>query len=346
MSASDIASVPVIDIGGFGSGDADADAAIATEVAAAARDLGFLIVSGHGVPQATIDAMYESVLEFFALPLDAKREVRSPTSNLYQGYAHPGTEPGDHTSERQSFNVQRFDTVADAIAAGYPSDGLDGFLYDALWPASPVGFRDAVRAYFDEMQGLSTRLLSMLELGLGLSPGRFTSLFEHHLSNQAVNYYSDDIDSGHEPTPYRFKAHLDGSMITVLYQDDGPGGLQLYRRSTGWIDVPAIDGTFVVNTGETLTHLTNGLYPATPHRVLHPPKDAPKRPRVSAPYFVKPSIDVSLAPLPELVPDGEEPKYPELTARTWSERNLQNIREGYDSTRQFEEFASENPEYR
>ena len=134
-SVSDISAVPVIDIGAFGGGDPSADAAVAAEVATACRDLGFLIVRNHGVPRSTIDAMYESALEFFALPLAEKRAVRSPTSNLYQGYAHPGVELGDHTSERQSYNVQGFDGVELTYTTGRKfrigTDDLDG-LYTAL----------------------------------------------------------------------------------------------------------------------------------------------------------------------------------------------------------------------
>lgn len=332
---------PVIDVSGFFTGTTDERAAIAGAVAEACEDVGFLLLSGHGVAQQAIDDLHTATLEFFALPLEEKRLVRSPVDNLYQGYAHPGQSKGDHTSERQSYNVQKFDTVAQARAAGYPEDVGD-YLYEALWPTAPTSFEPAVRRYLVEMEAFADRIMQIFDLALGLDAGRLAGFTDQHLSNQAVNYYSDDIDSGHEPSPYRFKAHRDGSTFTILHQDDGPGSLQLHKRGEGWLDVAAIEGTFVVNTGEILERYTNGRWEATPHRVLHPPADAPKVPRISAPYFVKPSLDAPIAPLPELLA-GEPAKFESHTGRTWSQRNIRNIDDGYDSTRQFEDLVATNP---
>lgn len=335
------APAPVIDVSRFVDGTPAERAEVAAAIGAACEQVGFLLLSGHGVPQDAIDDLHAAAIEFFALPLAAKRAVRSPVDNLYQGYAHPGPNKGDHTSERQSYNVQRFDTVAEALAAGYPDDVGD-HLYPALWPTEPAAFRPAVRRYMAEMEAFSERIMRILELALGLEQGRLAGFVDQHLSNQAVNYYSDDIASGHAPSPYRFKAHRDGSLFTILYQDDGPGSLQLYQRGTGWLDVAAIPGTFVVNTGEILERYTNGRWEATPHRVLHPPADAPKIPRISAPYFVKPNLDAPIEPLPELL--GDEPAaFEPHTGRTWSQRNIRNIDDGYDSTRQFEELVAANP---
>ncbi|MFN3254778.1 MAG: isopenicillin N synthase family dioxygenase [Ilumatobacter sp.] len=333
-------SVPVIDIAQFDSGSADEQRRIADSVGTACEEIGFLVVTGHGVAPGVIDDLYAVAMEFFQLPFEHKREVRSPVNNLYQGYAHPGPNPGDHTSERQSYNVFRYDTVAEAVANGYPPD-LEGLFFDALWPREPAGFRNAVRTYYAEMERLAGRLLTILESTLGTDPQRLTSMLDHHLSTQAINYYSDDIDSGHERTPYRFKAHHDGSLLTILYQDDGPGSLQLHRRGSGWMDVAPIPDTFVVNTGEILTRLTNGRYPATPHRVLHPPADAPKVPRMSAPFFFKPGLDSVLAPMPELLSADEESRYDPHTGRSWYTLNQRNIDNGYDSTKQYEALAAD-----
>ncbi len=331
--------VPVVDVSPFGSASTPDRQRVAAEVASGFEEIGFLVVAGHGVPDEVIDGIYAAGRAFFELPLDQKRAVRSPVHNLYQGYAHPGPNPGDHTSERQSYNVFRFDTIAEAVAHGYPED-LDGLFFEALWPREPAGFRAAVRAYYAHMELLVERLLEMVELGLGTAPGSLTSMLEHHLSTQVINYYSDDIDSGHEPSPYRFKAHHDGSLITVLSQNDGPGPLQLYHREAGWLDVAAVDDTFIVNAGEILTRLTNGRFPATPHRVLQPPADAPKTARMSTPFFFKPGLDARIAPLPELITDPESSRFEPHTGRSWYLRNQANIDNGYDSTKQYEDLAS------
>lgn len=340
-----MADVPVIDIAAFADGSQADRERIAAEVAAACEDTGFLLIAGHGVPQTIIDRFYAMSERFFELPLDQKRLVRSPVDNLFQGYAHPGPNPGDHTSERQSFNVQRFDTRAEAVAAGH-SPEMDGIYLDALWPAEPAGFRDAWRDYFEEMESLARRVLQIFEVALGLPAGWFEQAIVNDPSTQAANYYSDDIDSGHDPSPFRFKAHVDGSIITILYQDDGPGSLQLHQRGRGWRNVAAIEGTFVVNIGELMERWTNDRFVATPHRVLKPADDEPIVPRISAPFFLKPDVDAVIAPIVSLLRNGEEPKYPAVTGRQWLTKGQSDIYNGYDSTKQFEQRAALDPTLR
>ena len=339
------ADVPVIDIAAFADGTEAERTRIAADVAAACEDTGFLLITGHGVPQATIDRFYAMSKQFFELPLEQKRLVRSPVANLFQGYAHPGRNLGDHTSERQSFNVQRFDTRAEAIAAGH-SPEMDGIYLDALWPAEPVGFRDAWRAYFEAMESLARRVLQIFEVALDLPSGWFEQWIVNDPSTQAANYYSDDIDSGHDPSPFRFKAHVDGSIITILYQDGGPGSLQLHQRGRGWRDVAAIEGTFVVNIGELMERWTNDRFVATPHRVLKPADDEPSVPRISAPFFLKPDVDAVIEPIASIMRAGDEPRYPPVTGRQWLTKGQSDIANGYDSTRQFDRRAALHPTLR
>ena len=339
MSTSN-ADVPIVDIAPFFAADAT-DAArdeIAAAVAAACERIGFVLVTGHGVPQATIDEFYDVSKRFFQLPLEQKLEVKSPIGKLFQGYACPGDGLGYHTSERQSFNVFRYDTIAEAVARGYPDD-IGAVFYEALWPREPANFRDAWRAYFEEMEALAGRVLRVFERGLGLPDGWFADTVVHDPSTQAANYYSNDIESGHEPSPFRFKAHVDGSIITILHQDDGPGSLQLHQRGQGWRDVAAVPGTFVVNIGELMERWTNDRFVATPHRVLKPHEDS-GTPRISAPFFLKADFDAVIAPIPELLAPGEAPKYEPVTGRGWLTKGQDDIYRGNDSTVQFAERAA------
>lgn len=80
--------------------------------------------------------------------------------------------------------------------------------------------------------------------------------------------------------------------MTILRQDPC-GGLQVREVSTNqWIDAPYIPNTFVVNLGDALEHNTQGLYKATPHRVLQRTNTTVNR--ISMPYFFDPSFDTQL----------------------------------------------------
>jgi isopenicillin N synthase-like dioxygenase len=66
-------SVPVIDLSPFRSG-AD-KAGVVHAVRRACETIGFLVVSGHGVKQATIDGMLDASMRYFALPVSEKEKA-------------------------------------------------------------------------------------------------------------------------------------------------------------------------------------------------------------------------------------------------------------------------------
>ena len=67
-----------------------------------------------------------------------------------------------------------------------------------------------------------------------------------------------------------------------------------------WIDVPPVDGTFVVNIGDLLELWTNGAFVATSHRVRKVAEE-----RYSFPLFFNVDYDTEVKPLPQFAsPDG------------------------------------------
>jgi len=332
------APVPLIDISPVRGAPAER-AAVAAEVAAALEGIGFMMITGHGVPQALIDELFAVSYEFFTLPLEEKLRASSPDHNRFQGYAAPGQVDGAQISERQSFNVHRFNTLEEAWASGYPAD-CGTSIHPAMWPVRPAAFRDVWRRYFAAMEVLGAELMSIVELALGIPAGYFADKIDRHQSALVGNYYSFDIDSGREPSPFRFKAHVDDSaLLTILYQDDGPGGLQLHQRGKGWRTVLPVPGAYVVNIGQVLERWTNDKFVATPHRVLRPP-ETETAPRLSVPFFFKCNLDAVIEPPPGLLAEGEERRYPTITGREWAQRTHRN---DYDSPLAFAERAALDP---
>ena len=64
----DFSAIPVVDVAPLLSGDADGLRDVATALGRAARDVGFLYVTGHGIPQAVFDDLLAVTERFFALP--------------------------------------------------------------------------------------------------------------------------------------------------------------------------------------------------------------------------------------------------------------------------------------
>ena len=61
-------SIPVIGFGPFLQGDEAGKKRVAREIAEACEQVGFFYLSGHGIPQAKIDAMFRASKEFFDQP--------------------------------------------------------------------------------------------------------------------------------------------------------------------------------------------------------------------------------------------------------------------------------------
>ena len=84
--------VPVVDIGPFRRGDGTAKAEVAREVSGACRDIGFLIIKGHGIDPELIAATDRVSREFFDLPLETKMGIVRPERSVTRGYIPMETE--------------------------------------------------------------------------------------------------------------------------------------------------------------------------------------------------------------------------------------------------------------
>ena len=87
-------------------------------------------------------------------------------------------------------------------------------------------------------------------------------------------------------------AHTDYECFTLL-KPTAPG-LEVLNGAGDWIDVPPVDGTFVVNIGDMLELWTNGAYVATSHRVREVEEE-----RYSFPLFFNVDYHTEVKPLPQ-----------------------------------------------
>ncbi|MEQ9349547.1 MAG: 2-oxoglutarate and iron-dependent oxygenase domain-containing protein [Alphaproteobacteria bacterium] len=322
-----MADIPVIDLTPVGAGGADA-AHVARRIDEVCRDLGFLVLTGHGVPAAVIDRCRQTARAFFDLPLDRKLAVRSADPAYPYGYLPVAVEglaqslgkvtPGDL---KESLSIGPFDaTPADAprhAAAAY-------FFAPNLWPAAPPDLRAAWTDYFDHLLALAHRLVDLFALALELPPESFRPAFRRPLSSlRAINYPA--LDAPPEPGQLRAGEHTDYGMLTILLAEDVPGGLQVRRPGVAdnapdaWIDVapPAVANAdaFIVNIGDLLARWTNDRWVSTLHRVAVPPPDAAgDTRRQSLVFFHNTDWDARIACLPTCLAPGEVPLYPPISA--------------------------------
>ena len=120
------------------------------------------------------------------------------------------------------------------------------------WPEESLipGFRATFEEYLERMQDLSYAFSSLISEALGLGPSGLAKFYDEDKLMQhrskIVKYPivpSGGNDQGVGP-------HYDAGFLTFLLQASPHRGLQVQNLQGTWIDVPPIDGTFVVNIGK------------------------------------------------------------------------------------------------
>ncbi len=312
---------PVVDIGPAIKSGSDAREEVARAIDAACASSGFLVITGHGVSPDLIEEMYGVTGRFFDLPLDRKLAC-VPSKGIFRGYT-----PVASNSLAASLDVatppdlceffcsNRFDDPDDAVAAGL-RPGREGFFAPNIWPEDVPEMAEVWGRYYAAMVDLATTLMRLFATALGLDAGWFDDKIDQHITNLVVNAYPPQTTA---PLPGQLRrgAHTDFGSLTILYQDDAPGGLQVQTADGGWWDVPAIEGTFVVNLGDLMAAWTNDRWVSTMHRVVNPPPEGADTRRFSIPFFHQPNFDAVIECIPTCLAAGESPRHPPVTSGQW-----------------------------
>jgi len=281
-------SLPVLDYSRLNAGPEEASR-FRDELRDAMHNVGFLYLSGHGIPQDLVDAMLETSRRFFDLPEEQKLAVENIHSPQFRGYTRMGAELTDRAvdwREQIDIGVER--------AAVEPGGGVADYWRlegPNLWPAELPGMRDVVAAWTDRLSTISLNLLRALALSLGAPEDSFDDAFGDRAFPmlKIVRYPGE---SGDEPKQ-GVGSHRDGGVLTLLLVEPDKGGLQVEYQGR-WIDAPQVPGTFVVNIGEMLELATNGYLKATLHRVISPARGTD---RISLPFFYNPALDAAMPQL-------------------------------------------------
>lgn len=311
--------VPVIDIAPFRDGDAAGKAAVARQVGQACRDIGFLIISGHGIDPALIERTDAVSRKFFDLPLEDKMAVVRPAMDVTRGYIPIETEAvaasrGEKTAGdlNESFMIGPVDV--DPSDPYYTRPEAGKHFHPNLWPAAPDGLRETYTAYYRAMGDLAARLMRIFALALELPEAFFDDKIDRHISRLRIRNYPEQATPP-KPGQLRAGAHSDYGSLTILKAEANPGGLQVFNKEGEWVDVPIMEGTYIVNLGELMARWTNDAWVSTLHRVVNPPAEhALGSRRQSIIFFHNPNYDADITCIPSCAGADNPPKYPPTTS--------------------------------
>jgi isopenicillin N synthase-like dioxygenase len=308
--------VPVIDLSSARGGDRKARLRTARAIGRACETSGFLAAVGHGVQAECIDGMYRAAKQLFALPKADKTALMStPDDPLMRGFGREGSLAASNAAasvqdERALPDLSEtwtYNRLGEPGATGLPP-GADPRLREPnRWPQIQH-FASAVRAYYGAMEELALELMRLFALALDLPEKWFDDKVDKHMTNLTANYYPAQRRAP-MPGQLRKGQHSDWGSLTVLYQDDAPGGLQVWNKQGRWVDVPAIAGSFVVNIGDLMAVWTNDRWVSTVHRVVNPPREQADRERYSVPFFHQPNFDAGIECIPTCTGPGRPARY-------------------------------------
>ena len=304
-------SIPVIDIEPFLRGTAAGREQVPAQVRGAAERIGFFAIDGHGVPRATMDALYETAHAFFALPLEEKQRVAPPRPDYPRGYKAVGFEALAAGNEADTppdlKEYYHFGRALVPDEAYYTGEQGRRHFFANQWPARPEGFAAAANAYYREMENLSRTLCRISALALDLPEQFFDARIDRHITAARINFYPRQDDPPAEGQ-LRAGAHTDYGMLTILSGESAPG-LQVRTRAGEWVDVSTDKYRFVCNIGDLLMRWTNDRWVSNTHRVLNPPREiAQASSRMSIAFFHHPNYDAKIECIPGCAGDAR-PKY-------------------------------------
>ena len=281
--ATDFQSVPLVDIAGLASSDPAVRLAVANQIGRAAREVGFLYVTGHGLRENLSRDLLEAAKDLFAQPMADKMSRYIGGSANHSGYVPEGEEV---------FASGKIDAKeAYDISLDCPEGGDAPMLGPNLWP-DREGFKAAAGGYYTAVASLARRMFRGFALALGLPEDHFEPHLNRPPSQLRLIHYPFDAQA--DPDQEGIGAHTDYEFFTIL-RSTAPG-LEVRNGQGEWIDAPPIPGAFIVNIGDMLEVWTNGEFTATQHRVRRVAEE-----RYSFPFFATCDYWTTVEPHPAFV---------------------------------------------
>ena len=144
-------------------------------------------------------------------------------------------------------------------------EAFDFCYLPTIWPEIE-NFKKYWEIYYNEMENLAKRLMSVFAISLNLKANYFNKYINNPISAlRALNY--PKITKKVLPNQQRAGEHTDYGSLTILYSLNSIDGLQV-KYENNWIDVPDTENSFIINIGDLMARWTNDRWSSTLHRVV------------------------------------------------------------------------------
>ncbi|KAK7065100.1 flavonol synthase [Favolaschia claudopus] len=302
---------------------------LAAELHDAVKNVGFWVVTGHGIPDEEVLRQFSIGNAFFNLPLEEKQK-------------HPcNFEIGDYFGYREPKRVIGSTGVKENI------EMLNIPKYTANDDYKDVPKHDLILAHEAEIAAFHRKLFDNVARKLFILLAIILELPENYLLDRhAYDQRSEDhlrYMVYHPRTLEERKliqdgeggGHTDFGSLTLLFSQN-VAGLQIRTPQEEWKYVKPVTGGITVNSADVLQFLTKGYVKSTIHRVVGPQPDQAHLHRLGLLYFVRPGDDTPIVPVrsPLLDREGlltEEDKKLQADPKTavrgydWTRARVENV---------------------
>ncbi len=332
-------SLPVLDLKDFIEGQADSHSkqrskkqsakrseAFVEALGAALSELGFFALVNHGVEQRMIDAAYGAAEAFFALPEAVKLQYEIANLKGQRGFTQFGKE---HAKGSPAPDLKEFWHLGRSHPTAHPVSYPDN-----IWPREVPQFQPVMATLFQQLETCAHHLMQACAQYLQQPQSFFTEQVAEGQTILRVIHYPPILENqvleNQAPASLRAAPHEDINLITLLCEATTPG-LELLKPDGEWLPIHTDPGVIIVDTGDMLQSLSNGLLRSTTHRVINQSvnqkiEQARSGRRFSMPFFVHPRPEFDLTPLPSCVArTSGNLQFPAQTAAQYLDQRLKEI---------------------
>jgi isopenicillin N synthase-like dioxygenase len=307
--------IATLDFEPFLRGDTTDKARFAEDFANALSEIGFAVLTGHGVDPALYDDVHAGVADLFTTtPIEDKMRFRAERfGSVAQGYF-----PLEETSDIHPDLVEGWVWCRRAfdIPQHRPRHDNTPFRPEDYWPRREHEqlFRRLVLAH----EPLFKPVAQAMFQGIGSDPHAYDAKLTETNFGLRLNYYPPMTGEQDRSGAGRLLGHEDVDLFTILPATRAEG-LQVWNHRSGkWVRMRAPHGSIIINTGDYMQRITNDLLPSTTHRVGKPSDGSHLgAARVSFPMAVYVWENEML----EVLPGLGEPKYPPVKAIAFHTRS-------------------------
>src|SRR5258707_4994146 len=216
--------VPVIDISPFLTETTAGKQKVVEEVARACEEIGFLVISGHGIPTTLIREVNSIAKQFFDMSREQKKSYTTKTPGM--GYLPPEGE-----SLAASLDMKAPTDLKESLNLGIGAD-------QDPWPDVPPQLKPICLEYAGNVMALAETIMHIFALALDLPEDYFDDKIDEPRAIFRLLHYPP-VEKAPQAGQFRASAHTDYGTITVLWSDKITG-IQVRSRSGDWIDVESV----------------------------------------------------------------------------------------------------------